>query len=111
MKKSQLRQLIKEEIQNLSQEYTVEDLYQMIKDGEIIKVSDDGGHSVSTYGLTRDYMVNPIENFEKFVLNHPRLKNTTYIMDDKNSFIKKGTEGYIDAISKYYDKIGSFKGD
>lgn len=111
MKKSQLRQLIREEIQNISQEYTVEDLYQMIKDGETIKVSDDGGYSSSAYGLTRDYMVNPIENFEKFVLNHPRLKNTTYVMGDKNYFIKKGTEDYTDKVAQDYQKMGSFKGD
>jgi hypothetical protein len=112
MKKSELKQIIREEIEKLSsQEYTVKDLYQMILDGETITVSPDGGHSSSTYALERDYGVNPIENFESFVIEGPRYKNKTFVQKKPGMFIVKGTEGTIDAISRFYDTDKRFKGD
>ena len=112
MKKSELRQIIREEIEKLSsQEYTVKNLYQMILDGETISISSDGGHSSSTYALEKDYKANPIESFEDFVLNNPDFKNKTFTQNKSGIFILKGTEGTIDAVSRFYDTGKRFKGD
>jgi hypothetical protein len=94
-----------------NKEYTVKDLHKMILNGETITVSSDGGHSGSTYALELDYGVNPIENFKSSVLNNTRFKNKKFVQKKPGMFIVKGTEGTIDAISRFYDTDKRFKGD
>lgn len=95
-----------------NKEYTVKDLHKMILKGETITLSKDGGHSSSTYTKdSKHHMAMPVDSFERFVLNEPRFKNKKFLKNKDGTFILKGTEGTTDAVSKFYNTRGRFKGD
>ncbi len=113
MKQSELRQIIREEIQNLteSKEYTVKDLYKLLKRGEDIYVSTNDGHSYTAFKNEKwdDTGVRHIKHFEDVMLKNKYRKDKTFISRfKKNHFVMKGSKT---AAGDFYDKGGRYKGD
>lgn len=125
MKKSKLRQIIREEIQNLAEkinpnkEYTAKDLYKFLKSGEEIAISTDGGNSSQSFKKERWHKTDDehIEEFKRNILNNRYFKNKKFIPNFKfrdNYFILKDSET---GAGDFYDKMqtrrggGIYKGD
>lgn len=100
MKLKELKKLIKEELDNIQKEYSVEDLLTKINNGQSINISIDGGYSSSKY--------TNFEHFKSRVLNNPFYKGKTFISNYPNSYILKDTEA--PDLSSYYDDT-RFTGD
>ena len=125
MDKSKLRQIIREEIQKLTErinpnrEYAVKDLYKFLKDGEDIEISTDGGHSSNVFKKEKwdETEVRHIEDFKDRVLTNRYYKGKKFVPNfkfRKNYFVLKDSE--TDA-GDFYDKMqtrrggGIYKGD
>ncbi len=113
MKKSTLRQIIREEIQNLteSKEYTVKDLHKLLKRGEDIQISTDGGHSSKVFKSERwhDTKDQHVKDFEDSVLKNRYYKDKKFVEGHrKNYFVAKDSKS---GAGDFYDKGGRYKGD
>lgn len=125
MDKSKLRQIIREEIQKLTErinpnkKYTAKDLYKFIKSGEDITIYT--GYDTKVY---RKYDwdktgVRHIKDFENEILKNRKYKGKKFIPDFKyikNRFEVEGAE-QLSAAAAFYDDMqtrrggGIYKGD
>ncbi len=129
MKKSTLRQIIREEIRTLiidikkGKDYSIQDIYNFVKDGERVMVSTTGGVSAKSYNTLFGKPGSPekssVTGFEKDFLSKSEYKNKKFTASKAGSdwlFTLKGSKGNTSARD-FYDKLdtrvggGTYKGD